>query len=116
MDRNDIIKELGLYFDIVELVCPHTYNLWKDRSWEFLDTGFLHNLLFLRRDIIKQRMYCNEANQLFSQYINRALSNHDIKSHKFDWVMDMKLTRENVFENKEFYNELFEKHGIDYKI
>ncbi len=64
----------------------------------------------------KQRMYCNDANQLFSQYINRALSNHDIKSHKFDWVMDMKLTRENVFANKEFYNELFKKHGIDYKI
>ena len=30
MDRNDIIKELGSYFDIVELVCPHTYNKWKD--------------------------------------------------------------------------------------
>lgn len=64
----------------------------------------------------KQRMYCNEANQLFSQYINRALSNRDINSHKFDWLMDMKLTRENVFANKEFYNKLFEKHGIDYKI
>lgn len=72
MDRNDIIKELGSYFDIVELVCPHTYNKWKDRSWQFLDTAFLHNLLILRRDIIKQPMYCNNWDKQ-GQFSQRGL-------------------------------------------
>lgn len=72
MDRNDIIKELGSYFDIVELVCPHTYNKWKDRSWQFLDTTFLHNLLILRRDIIKQPMYCNNWDKQ-GQFSQRGL-------------------------------------------
>lgn len=64
----------------------------------------------------KQRLYCSEANQFFNQYINRALLEKDINSHKFNWVMDMTLTHENVMKNKEFYNRLFEKHGIDYKV
>lgn len=72
MDRNSIIKELGSYFDIVELVCPHTYNKWKDRSWQFLDTAFLHNLLILRRDIIKQPMYCNNWDKQ-GQFSQRGL-------------------------------------------
>lgn len=72
MNRNDIIKELGSYFDIVELVCPHTYNKWKDRSWQFLDTVFLHNLLILRRDIIKQPMYCNNWDKQ-GQFSQRGL-------------------------------------------
>lgn len=72
MNRNDIIKELGSYFDIVELVCPHTYNKWKERSWQFLDTAFLHNLLILRRDIIKQPMYCNNWDKQ-GQFSQRGL-------------------------------------------
>lgn len=72
MNRYDIIRELGSYFDIVELVCPHTYNKWKDRSWQFLDTAFLHNLLILRRDIIKQPMYCNNWDKQ-GQFSQRGL-------------------------------------------
>lgn len=59
MDRKDIIKEIGKYFDIVELVCPHTHRKWGEKSWQFLDTEFLHNLLVVRRDILKSPMYCN---------------------------------------------------------
>lgn len=72
MNRYDIIRELGSYFDIVELVCPHTYNKWKERSWQFLDTAFLHNLLILRRDIIKQPMYCNNWDKQ-GQFSQRGL-------------------------------------------
>lgn len=72
MNRYDIIRELGSYFDIVELVCPHTYNKWKERSWQFLDTEFLHNLLILRRDIIKQPMYCNNWDKQ-GQFSQRGL-------------------------------------------
>jgi len=53
MTRLQIINELKNYFDIRELVCPHTYAKFGDKSWQFLDTESLHVLLVLRIDILK---------------------------------------------------------------
>lgn len=65
MTRDEIIKALGRYFDVAELVCDHTLAKWGEKSWQFLDTAFLHNLLVIRRDIIQAPMICNHegANQ-----------------------------------------------------
>ena len=60
MNRNIIIAEVKKYFDIQELVCPHTYNTFKDVSWQFLDTEILHTILVVRRDILKIPMICND--------------------------------------------------------
>ena len=59
MERNDILKEIKQYFDIEELVCDHILARWGEDAWKFLDTGYLANLLVLRRDVIQQPMYCN---------------------------------------------------------
>lgn len=59
MKRSEVIKELKKYFDIRELVCPHTYNVWKDRAWLFLQTDALRILLALRIDILKVPMVVN---------------------------------------------------------
>ena len=65
MDRTTLIKELHKYFPISELVCQHTYSKWGEKSWQFLDTAYLHNLLVIRRDILQVPMICNhdEAHQ-----------------------------------------------------
>lgn len=65
MTRDEIIKALGRYFDVSELVCDHTLTKWGEKSWQFLDTAFLHNLLIIRRDILQLPMICNHqgANQ-----------------------------------------------------
>lgn len=52
MTRSEIIAKLKKYFDIRELVCPHVYGKYKERSWKFLDTNLLHTLLVLREDIL----------------------------------------------------------------
>lgn len=57
--RDQIIRELHEYFQISELVCEHTHSKWGERSWQFLDTGFLECLLIIRRDILKVPMVCN---------------------------------------------------------
>lgn len=64
-----------------------------------------------------KRSICAEANNLAEEYINRALTSGetDIK-HSFYYGTDMTLTRERVLENKEFFNALYQKHGIDYQI
>lgn len=65
MTRDEIIKALHQYFQVSELVCKHTHSAWGERSWQFLDTEYLHNLLVIRRDIMQLPMICNhdDANQ-----------------------------------------------------
>lgn len=65
MSREDIIRELHKYFQVSELVCEHTFSKWGERSWQFLDTDYLHALLIIRRDILQLPMTCNhsDANQ-----------------------------------------------------
>lgn len=64
MTRDDIIRELHKYFQISELVCEHTHSKWGERSWQFLDTAYLHNLLVIRRDILQMPMVCNHDSQM----------------------------------------------------
>ena len=59
MNRESIIRELHNYFQVSELVCNHTYSAWGERSWQFLDTDYLHCLLIIRRDILQVPMVCN---------------------------------------------------------
>jgi hypothetical protein len=59
MTRQETISELKKYFDIRELVCKHTFDTFKDNSWQFFDRDFLEMLLILRRDIIKSEMKIN---------------------------------------------------------
>ncbi len=61
MCREEIIKELHKYFQVSELVCEHTHSRWGERSWQFLDTDYLHALLIIRRDILQVPMTCNHS-------------------------------------------------------
>ena len=61
MTRQEILAAIRPYFDVDELVCDHTYKKWKEQSWQFLDTDYLHALLVIRRDILKKPMWCNSS-------------------------------------------------------
>ena len=61
MTRDEILAAVRPYFDIGELVCDHTLAKFGERSWQFLDTDFLHALLVVRRDILKRAMWCNST-------------------------------------------------------
>lgn len=59
MNREQIIRELHKFFQVRELVCSHVFSKWGERSWQFLSTDYLHNLLVIRRDILQMPMVCN---------------------------------------------------------
>lgn len=59
MSREQIIRELHKFFQVRELVCSHVFSKWGERSWQFLSTDYLHNLLVIRRDILQMPMVCN---------------------------------------------------------
>ena len=61
MTRDEIITELRGLFKVRELVCDHVFSAWGQRAWQFLDTTYLHNLLIIRRDILKAPMVCNHS-------------------------------------------------------
>lgn len=63
MTRDNLIQQLMQYFQVSELVCPHTHSKWGERSWQFLDTAYLENLLVIRRDILQVPMTCNYGAQ-----------------------------------------------------
>jgi len=50
------------YFDIKELVCPHVWNKFKDRSWMFLDSRLLITLNAIR-ERIDRSIYINDWDQ-----------------------------------------------------
>lgn len=68
MKRNEIIERLNKYFIIQELVCRHTYEKFRNSSWQFLDTELLHTLLVIREKI-GRGMYVNnwDSGGSFSQ-------------------------------------------------
>lgn len=59
MTRLEITGQLRAFFDVSELVCPHTYKRFGESSWQFFDTNTLHTLLVLRRDILCVPMTIN---------------------------------------------------------
>lgn len=65
----------------------------------------------------KQREFCIQANALIKKYIQQVLATeNEYKNHPFDIGMRMLLTEKNILENKNFFNDLFKKHRINYTI
>ncbi len=64
----------------------------------------------------EQRAMVGETNTIAKDYIARVLEKHEEKKHPFIGTVDMQLTAENITENRDFFNTLFQRHGIDYLI
>ena len=64
----------------------------------------------------EQREFCKMANQILEEYISKILADKNAQRPDFNWTMDMVLKNTTLQKNGEFFNKLFEKHGIDYKI
>lgn len=92
----------------------------KDRSAGFEDivqkAMLLRHKIGLAKSPEEQREYCKVANGILEEYITKAIETKTQKQHPFTSTMNMTLTDETVYKNKEFFNDLFKKHGIDYKI
>lgn len=67
MERSEIINDLKKYFKIQELVCPHVYNKYGEKSWMFLSTDSLHLLLVLRVRILNVPLICNSYSKNLTQ-------------------------------------------------
>lgn len=112
MTRLEIIGQLRAFFDVSELVCPHTYKRFGEAAWQFFDTETLHTLLVLRKEILRVPMTINagESTQrglrcnlcaIVKGQKNQYLSAH-LMGKGFDVVssqMTAQEMRDKIFEN-----------------
>ena len=64
-----------------------------------------------------QRELTKTTNDIVKEYIKRALKeNNPQKSHPFKRGIEMTLDAETIHRNKDYFNNMFAQHGIDYKI
>ena len=89
------------------------YLEYKDSAINFLD-----RIAKRGKSAKAQRELCKEVNVFAKKYLNKVLSGDkkEYKKYPFEWGISMELTKDDVYKNKDFFNSLFEKHGIDYKI
>ena len=66
-----------------------------------------------------QRKLCADTSALVSEYIQKVLetgTETEYLNHTFNTGLRMVLKRDEIIKNKDFFNDLFLKHGINYKI
>ncbi len=81
-----------------------------------LEAGKLLDKISYTKDSAELRNINKPANKCIKEYIGKVIKNGNINEHKFNYGFEMQLNNENIIKNKEFFNELFKKHGIDYKL
>lgn len=86
--REEIIRRLKAYFDIRELVCPHTYKRFGEKAWIFYRTEQLHTILVLREEIFKKPMIGNNYHRggKFDERGNRCNLCPLVKSQKKAYI------------------------------
>ena len=59
-----------------------------------------------------------EGNAILDRYLQNVIANNLHKDTKFHIYsgFDMELAKKDILANKDFYNSLFQKYGIDYQI
>ncbi len=93
-----------------------------DESVNFQDLNqkaenLLHEALTTTDNPPNQRDLCVRTNELAKEYIERALlEDKPEKKHPFKYGLYMILKSDTVKQFKDFFNKMFEKQGIDYKI
>ena len=66
--KRQVIREIQKFFSIEELVCPHTYKAFGDKSWQFLDELLLVNLLLKKLYKIVIYSISSEKNRHFNAH------------------------------------------------
>lgn len=86
------------------------------------DTRFSKNVedvkTFLSNNAPSKKDYIKNGNEILNKYLQNVVKNNlhkDIKFHIYSGF-DMELTKKDIINNKDFYNNLFNKFGIDYQI
>lgn len=73
---------------------------------------------FLELNKFEKKSNLKEGNAILDRYLQNVIANNLHKDQKFHVYsgFDMELAKKDILANKDFYNSLFQKYGIDYQI
>ncbi len=104
----------------------HTVSLKDYKKFPHIENVVQKAIVYLDEVLFTGGAYClneknlKKANDIVSEYIEtintQKLSPQEREDFGFSSGFDMVLTKEKILENKDFFNSLFEKFKIDYKI
>ena len=82
--------------------------------------NFFDSLFFMTMFDDKNKNIIQEANDIIQEYFDminsKKLSISEQEYYALNTSIDMFLTKDRILKNKDFFNKLFEKYNIDYKI
>lgn len=108
------IKNFNERDKVLESIIENEMNGYEDLR---LRAKVLQNLIKDTDIPENQRKLCEKTSILADEYINRVLKNdEECKKHPFKNGISMLLSYEDIIKNKEYFNKLFQKQGIDYTI
>lgn len=70
----------------------------------------------LRLTFEENQKFTHQTNELVKEFIKKVLAMGRQDDAKFASGFNMKLMRDTIFERAEFFNSLFKKHGIKFKV
>ncbi len=77
----------------------------------------IQNEIIAQKDDAQQRELCVKTNELLNRYLQRVMQNKDdYKMHPIKTGIAMVLTKEQILNNRDFFNSLFINHWLDYRI
>lgn len=82
------------------------------------DDRFSQNVQEAKKFLELNKYKLKEGNKILDRYLQNVIANNLHKDPKFHVYsgFDMELAKKDILANKDFYNSLFQKYGIDYHI
>lgn len=107
-NKDDIIKNLVSIIDNTER--------FPIKDFELRAKNLLNQILKNKNNQDKTEINTNTS-KFVNEYIQEVLKDkNNYKNHPFKYSLEMVLTKDVIIENKEFFNDLFAKHKINYRI
>ena len=89
----------------------------KDRKLENFSNAAKKMLQEYRTLPVTKLNWYNNGNRLVGDYLNKVLElKLPHEEHKLNTNISMRLTRKHLLDNKDWFNALFAKHGIEYQL
>lgn len=120
-----------MYFEAVPTAIPYhaKFKFYPDAKWNDrlprhlsdacnFDESFYQQFCDLKKSKLTNKEKEVVGNKILNNFLQKAVKEHsyDDLKYVFSTYLDMKITKDDIIKNKDFYNAMFRKYNIDYEI
>lgn len=116
----DISSPYTMEYVIFDISAKDCHDMPEIKETVKKANNFANKLIKAKNHPDKYKVDCKEGNAIIKEYLDiitkKKLSSQERALYGFDSGFPMVLTKEKILENKDFFNGLFKKFGIDYEV